>query len=145
MALSGAIREAISAPHLGGEVDDGSTLRAIRCVKALGWLVSPQLEGAEKEPDGGRVIIPASIEVELGKLGIVQGHPCGLSRAPDEGGNQSSSEVIIRCNQRHPYGLSRAPAVEDRHVLSVRPSDAIRRNQAQSDALRRHQQRKYLL
>ena len=83
MALSGAIRDAISAPHLGGEVDDGSTLRAIRCVKALGWLVSPQLEGAEKEPDGGRVIIPASIEVELGKLGIVQGHPCGLSRAPD--------------------------------------------------------------
>jgi hypothetical protein len=83
MALSGAIREAISAHHLGGEVDDGSTLRAIWCVEALGWLVSPQLEGAEKDPDGGRVIIPTSIEVELGKLGIVQGHPCGLSRAPD--------------------------------------------------------------
>ena len=94
MALSGAIREAISAPHLGGEVDDGSTLRAIRCVEALGWLVSPQLERAEKEPDGGRVIIPTSIEVELGKLGIVQGHPYGLSRAPDEGGNQSSSDAI---------------------------------------------------
>ena len=35
-------------------------------------------------------------------------HPCGLSRAPDEGGHQRSSEAII--------GQQRAPVVEGRHT-----------------------------